>query len=1791
MEDSLGRKIDVSNMNLAQIKSMISSMMTGNVKKSDFKTIPDQNVQALSRLGDLLKKLNSSFDRQVAQINDYVAGMKNVIREINESRKETENSTREANRTFKELDSNSKILNNLISKGNESLKRVTSAGSSRLNISISAMTPYLKAMTGSLQGMSSIFNRLIELWKPFVASGLEKGSIYVHDIYAQALLREIAKHQGVSGSDFSDIPDKLKELQALAGSKDSKELEKVMKKQNDRILKNLTGGTNKKGIMFGSKTIREMSIISGTSDFKEALEAAQLDETQITAVVDAINSGNMSGKQLKTQLMSQGFKTKDIEAVNDAFKSLNAGSNALSRQGLREATNMLESFTDNLFALEEKQSLYQSTLGGLADSAKYVVDYQKILYETSGITMASVEAQKELFNIDKQILQTGVDRKFAEVAILKNLKSGLRLNKESQKLVNAQLLTERQIGIESGSLTDEFRNLFESMKFSNIEVNELGRGLASVAKSAGISGDAMKEVLENTKKVTDTLKQQGTFTAQANTQIAGIFAEAKKLDALEPVQEVFAGIEEVAKRTKNIDGVGRLVQAAASRASLSNDIYSRTLLNNSERTREFVKAYKDQVLAYTDGIKNMDDLRKLSYQASMGDQAAKARLANIQDKFLKNYNTTAANQLKVIESMEESTAPPLEKLDKLNKKYAKGLLSKSELEEKTNEIALSSSMKLLGALGDAAEMADGTMSNVLGSFEKSVQDSLLSERDMTLGVNYPVSAEATIRNSLEQVQKGLRKNGLQELKISQKEIDEAVGNREKLTELVKTIQEAEARTRSEEQKKSNPLTAASAAMTELNNTLRDMTNSLFFQLQSTLGPNGFLYLGLGSVFATAFLKSKTFLSGPLGTAIGKQIGKIPGLRNLARANPMAALTNPMAALTHAPVIDPKNMTLGKALKGGNLYAAIEQIGKSMEAALPRVMNFGRGFANFIRHPISKGLPEITSMFNIIRQTIGTGLTSTSTYLTGLFNRFVSAEFFTAAFWRGPTGVLNTVTEAGKTVGKGFLRYFTNNPFKVFYKDLAFLSTKGVGVGLQAFGKSLSTIPVAGQIASAAIGFTIGAFQGFSNTAKNFDGVLGNMNDKTLEVTASMKAASTVGGGLAGALDFLTFGILGLTGLLEPLEKILTWLTYSVMQFFYGIFDGFMAGIQLAKPGLDSFFEAISDVFSAVQEIGDAIADALGLEGGAGGLVKAFFDFMYKAGKMLGSLIGGTLGVAFSGLGYILWGLGKVLAILVRLLKPLIKLLGIGFSSIFTGIKQFFTGDILRGIGNIFMGIYEIVLSPFTAIINWLTGWTGSLYDIVKDAFKGIIKFFFGDKGVEAFKNGIKVVADAFSNFVKGIISKLKEWTDWLGWTKPAHLEEQEKKKEEAMAEAAETRANAPANLMEASDEKIKEVYQGKKEEDGTVKAGYNEAMAKQAVLDNKAIMESVDLAARKKAREERKASGQLGYGERLFSPGGVSASTPEYQAAFEAEVELRVKDKMLELEKGQAKAIEERKKQGAVSPTQQAQASAGAAATPAPTPTQQATAAAPAAAASAVKGPAVTPTQPAPSTTAPTQKVEQAQMPKLTKRVGDPNLRLPGYGKVQLWDSDQGRIMIDSNNVMYKQGSGGKWDKIGNAPSVPQMEIGSEFIKRAGIAFLHAGEMVLPSAAAGMMAESAGAFSNDLLKPIAAASNIAQVAPSDNGLIKTTAAQKEFDRSMELSILQHRANMELFKQITDNTEKSQENLYELLDKMDKLIEQAKKSNEDFGDGDGDEYMGNSIVKLQPSSAYGRINGSAIRNMS
>ena len=1811
MEDSLGRKIDVSNMNLAQIKSMISSMMTGNVKKSDFKTIPDQNVQALSRLGDLLKKLNSSFDRQVAQINDYVAGMKNVIREINESRKETENATREAGRTFKELDSNSKILNSLISKGNESLKRVTSAGSSRLNISISAMTPYLKAMTGSLQGMSSIFNRLIELWKPFVASGLEKGSIYVHDIYAQALLREIAKHQGVSGSDFSDIPDKLKELQALAGSKDSKELEKVMKKQNDKILKNLTGGTNKKGIMFGAKTIREMSIISGTSDFKEALEAAQLDETQITAVVDAITRGNISGKQLKTQLMSQGFKTKDIEAVNDAFKSLNAGSNALSRQGLREATNMLETFTDNLFALDEKQSLYASTLGGTSQAAKYVVDYQKALYETTGLTSASVEAQRELFNINNQIYETGVEQSKAEAAIVKNLKNGLRLNKESQKVVNAQLLTEKQIGIESGSLTDDFRNLVESLKFSSIEVSELGRGIANVAKSANLSGEAMKDVVAKTNELSKTLKSQGTFTAQSNTQIAGIVAEAKKLDALDPVTQIFQGLEDMAAGKKELEGIGWMVRQAIDESAMLTKVQSRTLLSSATGTREFAEALEKTTKNLAGGVSSLEEYEKLVYEASKGNKDAEGLLIQIQSQFT-NVGVGVADAFRAVESLKKGSSSATQKLSELNALREKGLITEKEMLERANVIRNNSSMTLLGALGETVKY-EKDISGVMQGFSEKVASQLSSDAEAALGKGQPVTAEAAISKALSNVQAGLKDANMDQLQISEKQIKEAMGNKDKLAELISTIQKGEAQLRVEQQAASNPLSKAALEMSKLNATLTQMTNSLFFQLQATLGPNGFLYLGLGSVFATAFLKSKTFLSGPLGTAIGKQIGKIPVLRNIARVDPMAALTNSMAALTHAPVIDPKTMTLGKALKGGNFYAAIEQIGIKMEAALPKVMNFGRGFRSFFTTPLSASIPQIRAALGVMGDALNGGWQSIKAFALRTKNSFATSPIFTdPTFW---TRFRTSIKDAGITVSKGFLRYFTNNPFKVFYKDLAFLSTKGAGLGLQALGKSLNAVPVAGQIAAAAIGFTIGAFQGFNNTARNFDGVMGSMKDKTLEVTASMKLASTVGGGLAGAIDFLTFGILGITGAIEPLEKVLTWLTYSVTQFFVGIFDGFMEGIAIAKPGLDFFFESFSDIFTAISEIGDVIAEAFGLEGGAGGLVKTFFDFMYKAGKLLGNLIGGTLGVAFSGLGYILGGLAKVISFLLRLLKPVIKLIGGGFASIFTGLKQIFTGDIFRGIGNIFMGIYEIILSPFTAIINWLTGWTGNLYDIIKGAFAGILKWIFGEEGFEktkvyfnlfldSFKKGFQVLADFISNLwgkiMTGLTNAVPDWlAPYVGINREAKkIEEKSKKVDENIAS------------QKGSAQQIMEVSKSGKTDD--------EKLAEAVKIQTQEAQKDVRLEANAKVAGERARKEAVAESERTKSwwqspdyagaqQKGKAAREKYIQDSIEARAKLYLKvenalkssnlEEMINLRSQlmrESAPIPEQLNQAIDKglAEQAAKTSPAATAPPAPattTPTQQATAASSSATATTTPTQQATAKAPAAATT--TTPTQQAEL-KLTRRVGDPMHEEVGYGTVKLFKSNLGTIMVDEQNNYYKKDTNNKWQKLGVLPAateIPGFAIGSELIKKAGLAFLHAGEIVLPADISNILADSAGSFTNKLANPIIAASNMAQAAPSENGPVKSATIQQDFDKGMQLAIMHHRTNLELFKEISEHTEESRESLSKMIDKMEELVVQAKKANEDFGDMDSAEYIGNSSSKIDSMCNYGLVNGSAVRN--
>ena len=203
-----------------------------------------------------------------------------------------------------------------------------------------------------------------------------------------------------------------------------------------------------------------------------------------------------------------------------------------------------------------------------------------------------------------------------------------------------------------------------------------------------------------------------------------------------------------------------------------------------------------------------------------------------------------------------------------------------------------------------------------------------------------------------------------------------------------------------------------------------------------------------------------------------------------------------------------------------------------------------------------------------------------------------------------------------------------------------------------------------------------------------------------------------------------------------------------------------------------------------------------------------------------------------------------------------------------------------------------------------------------------------------------------------------------------------------------------------------------------------------------------------------------------------------------------------------------------------------------------------------------------------------------------------GYGTVKLFDSNLGRIMVDEQNNYYKKDRNNKWQKLGVLPAateIPGFAIGSELIKKAGLAFLHAGEIVLPADISNILADSAGSFTNKLANPIIAASNMAQAAPSENGPVKSATIQQDFDKGMQLAIMHHRTNLELFKEISEHTEESRESLSKMIDKMEELVVQAKKANEDFGDMDSAEYIGNSSSKIDSMCNYGLVNGSAVRN--
>jgi len=456
--------------------------------------------------------------------------------------------------------------------------------------------------------------------------------------------------------------------------------------------------------------------------------------------------------------------------------------------------------------------------------------------------------------------------------------------------------------------------------------------------------------------------------------------------------------------------------------------------------------------------------------------------------------------------------------------------------------------------------------------------------------------------------------------------------------------------------------------------------------------------------------------------------------------------------------------LGKSNKiTRGLTNSIEGLNSIFLKGFSRSRVAGGGFFKSLFRGFS-GLAKSNKMTRSLLGTLTKGLTKTKTLGLDAFGFIRKNVGFVDAFAKGfvrarmagqglVSSLMRGFSGAGKSIGvtrnlkKGFSAAFSflteGNLFTKIFSGVRKMFTggfagvrkmftggfagllKGVGVGfkggMRAAAGGLRAALVGGtlgtaQIIFSAIDMVFGAVSGFTNTGKNFEGVLKAMGKSTKDLTWGMYASSTIAGGLVGILDGLTFGLLSMTGATEWLNKALSMALYTVFSFVEGIVEGFMGVFTMVSSAFSYIGEQFSGIGKAFLSIFNSIAGIFG--GKEAKSMSEAFAMMYPIikgiGKAIGFIFGGPIAAtiwvvvkAFSAVVAVVEILANVLAAVVDFISNFVKILysivTLDFKGVWKGVKGL-GGAIFKGITGIFSPILKWLGSigkDFMAPFKWL----------------------------------------------------------------------------------------------------------------------------------------------------------------------------------------------------------------------------------------------------------------------------------------------------------------------------------------------------------------------------------------------------------------------------------------------------------------------------------------------------------
>ena len=465
---------------------------------------------------------------------------------------------------------------------------------------------------------------------------------------------------------------------------------------------------------------------------------------------------------------------------------------------------------------------FDSIMGGVLEKEReFVQDARKISYEIEGATQSQTGLMRQFENIDKTVSRTGKNRQEFIERYTKTLRMGIKDLKKVRAITIAQLHTEEQLGMKAGDLQDTFVDWARGLQMSEGQIAEMGRGMRDVARFTGLSGDALTDVVQKSGQFIDNLKTAGTSSTatvkniiemQANFKKVGIDG-TKLMDAMTSTNKLLS----VSAPTFS------LLAKAAQQAGVYGKLFAGTLLQSKTSMKAMGKQFANIANQFGIAGGTAEELR--ASFANMSD-SMKAKV-NIQLKAA--FDIEAGELFGTLETFENSSKSLADRLGDVNKKLKANLTleEKAGVLEEQRKLKLSASMGALTALDEAAKSAN-SMGDALAKFGQRRGE---FEGDMNaLGVAWTSEADVArgaIQSAMDSVNKGLKAAGKQELSIDPSTIEKALKDPAAFRELTAQITKAEQEASTAAKAQLDPASAAAQSLKEINDTLRNFTNSMW----------------------------------------------------------------------------------------------------------------------------------------------------------------------------------------------------------------------------------------------------------------------------------------------------------------------------------------------------------------------------------------------------------------------------------------------------------------------------------------------------------------------------------------------------------------------------------------------------------------------------------------------------------------------------------------------------------------------------------------------------------------------------------------------------------------------------------------------------------------------------------------------------------------------------------------------------------------------------------------------------